>query len=88
MEEKSTPGLDSGRSKGVTPSPMRLRRVFKVFLISLSLLVVCTAILTATKSYGVWVISGIAVVLFVLGLLKKETPKEDDGSGQGKESDR
>lgn len=45
-----------------------LRRVFT----ALALVVVCVVILAATKSYGIWVITGFAVFLFILGLLRKE----------------
>ena len=37
-----------------------------------ALVAVCALILLATKTYGVWVISGIAVVLTGIGLLRKE----------------
>jgi hypothetical protein len=45
-----------------------LKRVF----IALALVAVCVVILAATKSYGIWVITGFAVFLFILGLLRKE----------------
>ncbi len=52
----------------------------KQILIALGLMAVSVVILTATKTYGIWVISGIAVVLFVLGLLRKEgTPRDSAG---------
>jgi hypothetical protein len=56
-----------------------MRRVVKQAAIAVVLLVVCGAIFAATKVYGVWVISGVAVVLFVLGLLRKETPRGEGG---------
>jgi hypothetical protein len=54
---------------------MGLRQI----LIALGLVAVCLIILTAMKAYGVWVISGIAVVLFVLGFLRKEKAAGDSG---------
>ncbi len=52
-----------------------LKRVF----IALALVAVCVAILAATKSYGIWVITGFAVFLFILGLIRKEkTPDKAD----------
>jgi hypothetical protein len=51
-----------------------MNRVVKWVLIAAIMIVVCWAVLTATKSYGVWVISGIAVVLFCVGMLGKESP--------------
>jgi hypothetical protein len=46
--------------------------VLKRIFIAAALVAVCTAILAAIKSYGVWVITGIAVLLFIFGLLRKE----------------
>jgi hypothetical protein len=66
--------------------------VFKRILIAAALMVVCAVILAATKSYGVWVITAIAVVLFVFGLLKKEKSpdmtredRHDNGKSPSKE---
>lgn|GEM_PF-2212581 len=56
--------------------------------IALALVAVCAMVLTATKAYGVWVIIGAAVFLFVLGLFRKEKPgqsKEEDGKPSGRE---
>jgi uncharacterized membrane protein (DUF373 family) len=59
-----------------------LKRVF----IALALVAVCVVILAATKSYGVWVITGFAVLLFILGLLRKEkTPDKADAVREGRE---
>ncbi len=58
-----------------------LKRVF----IALALVVVCAIILAATKSYGVWVITGFAVFLFILGLLRKE--KAPDKPGETRNDD-
>jgi fatty acid desaturase len=46
--------------------------VLKRIFIAAALVAVCAAILAAIKSYGVWVITGIAVLLFIFGLLRKE----------------
>ena len=48
--------------------------VIKRVLTALALVAVCVLILLAIKSYGVWVISGIAVVLVIVGLFRKEAP--------------
>lgn len=55
-----------------------LKRVFT----ALVLVVVCAAILAATKSYGIWVITGIAVFLFILGLLRKEKAADKTGESR------
>lgn len=65
------------------------KALLKRIWIALVLVAVCAMVLTATKVYGVWVIIGAAVFLFVLGLLRKEkTPgrsKEEDGKPSGQE---
>lgn len=48
--------------------------VIKRVLTAAALVAVCGLILLAVKSYGVWVLSGIAVVLVIVGLLRKEAP--------------
>jgi hypothetical protein len=48
--------------------------VIKRVLTVAALVVVSVLILLATHTYGVWVISGIAVVLVAFGLLRKEKP--------------
>ncbi|MBA4423737.1 MAG: hypothetical protein C0390_11685, partial [Syntrophus sp. (in: bacteria)] len=65
-----------------------LKRVF----LALALVVVCAVILAATKSYGIWVISGFAVFFFILGLLRKEKAPDkadeartDNGEKPGQE---
>lgn len=55
----------------------------KGFLIAIGLIVVCWAILMAEKTYGVWVLSAIAVVLVGLGLLRKEDKKPDAADTDG-----
>ncbi|MBE0557585.1 MAG: hypothetical protein IH628_10165 [Proteobacteria bacterium] len=52
--------------------------VLKRVLIAAALVAVGAVILAATKLYGVWVITGIAAVLFILGLLRK-----DNAPGKG-----
>lgn len=51
-----------------------MRVVLKRVLIAAVLVAICAAILAATKAYGVWVITGIAALLFALGLLRREKP--------------
>lgn len=62
-----------------------MQGVLKKVLIAVGLVVVCGIILKATKAYGVWVISGIAMVLFVLGLLRKE-PRVTGEEGGGEKA--
>jgi hypothetical protein len=59
-----------------------MKTMMKSVLIALGLLGICVALLAGVKSQGVWVISAVAVVLFVLGLLRKEGPQEGTG-GKG-----
>ena len=54
-----------------------MNTVLKRVMIAGALIAICAIIFVATKRYGVWIISGIAVVLFILGLLRK-----DDVSGK------
>jgi hypothetical protein len=53
--------------------------VLKRIFIAAALVVVCAVILAATKSYGVWVITGIAVLLFIFGLQRKEKAPDEPG---------
>ena len=46
--------------------------VWKRAVIAAALIAVCAVILVATRRYGVWIITGIAAVLFILGLLRKD----------------
>jgi hypothetical protein len=57
-----------------------MNKVVKPVLIALGLLAGCIALLAGVKSYGVWVISAMAAVLFVIGMMGREKPKES-GSG-------
>jgi len=56
--------------------------VLKRIFIAAALVVVCVIILAAIKSYGVWVITGIAVLLFIFGLLRKEKAPDKAGEAQ------
>jgi hypothetical protein len=57
-----------------------MNTVLKQALIAAALIAVCAAILAATRRYGVWIITGIAAALFILGLLRK-------GNAPGREGD-
>jgi hypothetical protein len=46
--------------------------VLKRILIASGLVVFCGAIFAGVKFYGVWVISVVAVVLFIAGMLRKD----------------
>lgn len=48
--------------------------VLKRILIAAGLLAFCAALFAGVKTYGVWVITGVAVVLFIAGLLRKDKP--------------
>jgi hypothetical protein len=48
--------------------------LLKRILIAAGLFVFCAAVFAGVKSYGVWVITGVAVVLFIVGLLRKDRP--------------
>jgi hypothetical protein len=48
-----------------------MNAALKRVLIAAALLAVCAFIVVATKRYGSWVIIGMAIVLFILGLLRK-----------------
>ncbi len=51
----------------------------KRILIAAVLMTVCAVIFAATKLYGVWVITGIAVALVILGLLRKDEASGKEG---------
>jgi len=61
-----------------------MKILMKRILIALGLLVVSVAIYAGVKAYGVWVISAVAIVLFVLGLLRKDNPAESAGGEEVK----
>jgi len=83
MEEKTGPERDSRGSEEVKPFPLKALKVFRVALAALTLVAACVASLAVTKSHGAWGIFLIAAILVVLGLMRKETPPGDDGSGPG-----
>ena len=53
--------------------------VWKRAVIAAALIAVCAVILVATRRYGVWIITGIAAVFFILGLLRKDNPPAGEG---------
>ena len=63
----------------------------KRVLIALGLMLFCIAVFAAVKAYGVWVITVVAVILFILGILRKDQPagsesrKEAQNTEGGKE---
>jgi hypothetical protein len=65
-----------------------MRVVLKRVLIAAALVAISAAILAATKAYGVWVITGIAALLFVLGLLRREKPPGRAGEDPDDKEDR
>ncbi len=76
--------MRSGRAARSTVEKMNvmLRRI----LIAAGLFAFCVAVLAGVKLYGVWVISGIAVLLVIVGLLRTEKPsgpKGPNGAGKG-----
>lgn len=62
----------------------------KRILIAAGLFAFSIAVLMGVKSYGVWVITGIAVVLFFVGLLRKEKPAdpEEGGDSPGRDEEK
>jgi hypothetical protein len=56
-----------------------MNAVLKRVMIAAALIAVCAVILAATRRYGVWIISGIAAVLFILGLLRKGNAPGGEG---------
>jgi hypothetical protein len=61
--------------------------VLKRILIAFGLLVFGGAVFVAVKFYGVWVITGVAVVLFIVGLLRKEKPAGSGGRDEFQDRD-
>lgn len=55
-----------------------MNSIIKRTLIALGLIAFCSAVLAATKSYGVWVISAIAIGLFIVGMLRGEKTAADN----------
>jgi len=60
--------------------------ILKQASIALGLIVFCIAVFFAVKAYGVWVITGVAVVLFILGLIRKD--KRDGPESRNEAQDR
>ncbi|MHB9096976.1 MAG: hypothetical protein ACYC5X_04045 [Syntrophales bacterium] len=60
-----------------------MKVVLKRALIAAVLVAICVAVLAATKAYGVWVITGTAVLLFILGLLRREKSPGRTGEDRG-----
>lgn len=56
-----------------------MNALLKRVVIAAVLIVIGAAIFALTKRYGVWVITGVAVVLFVLGLLRRDEPPVQGG---------
>jgi hypothetical protein len=81
--EPTLPGPPGGLPRRRDVMSIVLKRV----LIAAALMVACWAILAAMKAYGVWVLSGIAVVLFALGLLRKDKKPVGAGDDRGAAGD-
>jgi len=56
-----------------------MKLILKQVVIAAGLVAVCVLVLAATRTYGVWVISAIAVVLVLLGLLRKDRSPDQTG---------
>ncbi len=56
-------------------------------MIALGLVVFCVAVFFAVKTYGVWVITGVAVVLFILGLTRKDKPDGPESRDEAPDRD-
>jgi uncharacterized membrane protein YhaH (DUF805 family) len=59
-----------------------MNMVLKRVRIAWALVVVCTIILVASKSYGIWVITGFAFFLYILGLVIKEKGPNKTGEAR------
>jgi len=64
-----------------------MNMVLKRVLIAAGLIVFCAAVFAGVKSYGVWVITGVAVVLFIAGLLRKDKPAGPGGRDEAQDRD-
>jgi hypothetical protein len=85
--DEASPALPE--QPGTLPRPAGVMKVvLKRVLIAAALLAACVAILAAVKAYGVWVLSGIAVVLFGLGLLRKDKKPSGDVDDRDAAGDR
>lgn len=65
-----------------------MNMILKRVLIAAGLIVFCGAVFAGVKSYGVWVITGVAVVLFIVGILRKEKPTGPGGCDETQDRDR
>jgi len=85
LRSSSGPRVAASQSLANAARRYFMKVVLKRVLIAAVLVVICFAILVATKSYGVWVITGIACVLFLLGLLRKDgaSGKPDEARADG-----
>jgi hypothetical protein len=81
-EEKIAPVREGDYDMPVGPwqGEYRMHTVVKRALIAAALVAVCTVVLAATQRYGVWIITGLAVVLVSIGFLRKDNAsgKSDD----------
>ena len=68
---------DRWRAEGVRSVCMN--SVLKQVSIAVGLIVFCVLVLAATKNYGVWVITSIAVFLVLLGFLRKDRSPDPAG---------
>jgi hypothetical protein len=86
MVEGSLPG----RIQGIIVSIFEwwmMNVLLKRILIAAGLFIFCAAVFAGVKSYGVWVITGVAVVLFIVGLLRKEKPAGPEGRDETHDRD-
>jgi hypothetical protein len=64
-----------------------MNMVLKRVLIAAGLIVFCGAVFAGVRYYGVWVITGVAVVLFIAGLLRKDKPVGPEGRDEVRDRD-
>jgi hypothetical protein len=64
-----------------------MNMVLKRVLIAAGLIVFCGAVFAGVKYCGVWVITGVAVVLFIAGLLRKDKPVGPEGRDEVRDRD-
>jgi hypothetical protein len=61
--------------------------ILKRVLIAAGLIVFCGALFAGVKTYGVWVITGVAVVLFIAGIMRKDKPAGPEGRDETQDRD-